>query len=137
MKLVKHFVFDDRALPGSVFGSHLTTLLRMHCSVYLFFLLLIICFKFHSKFNGGLCECHKRITISTTKQHFMRKYSGKNERKIYLYNLYTIKITSTIGTVIYSLINKQFLRLKIFNNFLRDKQQYFSFFFYIALVYFM
>ena len=59
----------------------------------------------------------------------MRKYSGKNERKIYLYNLYTIKITSTIGTVIYSLINKQFLRLKIFNNFLRDKQQYFSFFF--------
>lgn len=51
------------------------------------------------------------------------------KEKIYLYNLYTIKITSTIGTVIYSLINKQFLRLKIFNNFLRDKQQYFSIFF--------
>ena len=52
------------------------------------------------------------------------------KEKIYLYNLYTIKIPSTIGTVIYSLINKQFLRLKIFNNFLRDKQQYFSFFLY-------
>lgn len=58
------------------------------------------------------------------------------KEKIYLYNLYTIKIPSTIGTVIYSLINKQFLRLKIFKNFLRDKQQYFSFF-YITLVYFM
>lgn len=53
----------------------------------------------------------------------------KMKEKIYLYNLYTIKISSTIGTVIYSLINKQFLRLKIFNNFLRDKQQYFPFFF--------
>lgn len=67
----------------------------------------------------------------------MRKYSGKNERKIYLYNLYTIKISSTIGTVIYSLINKQFLRLKIFNNFLRDKQQYFSFFLYSFSIFYV
>lgn len=61
----------------------------------------------------------------------------KMKEKIYLYNLYTIKISSTIGTVIYSLINKQFLRLKIFNNFLRDKQQYFPFFLYSFIIFYV
>lgn len=66
----------------------------------------------------------------------MRKYSGKNERKnIFIQFIYNKDLVYN-WNVIYSLINKQFLRLKIFNNFLRDKQQYYSFF-YIALVYFM
>lgn len=61
---------------------------------------------------------------------------GKNERKnIFIQFIYNKDLVYN-WNVIYSLINKQFLRLKIFNNFLRDKQQYYSFF-YITLVYFM
>lgn len=60
----------------------------------------------------------------------MRKYSGKNERKnIFIQFIYNKDLVYN-WNVIYSLINKQFLRLKILNNFLRDKQQYYSFFLY-------
>ena len=63
---------------------------------------------------------------------FGKKWKKKNIFIQFIYN----KDLVYNWNVIYSLINKQFLRLKIFNNFLRDKQQYYSFF-YITLVYFM